>query len=308
MRRPPLLLLLMAHRGTMTSGESLLPLITTLQHRHGNLVPVHPQRQSWGRRLAAEDEPATLTRDNTAPMRIRLDFQSLYTPPPYSACFSACDPRAARCDHWFRRDLPASRSPPANGVETCVRDGTAASLSRNLRDGCWGRCLARDVIRPHDRDKLIEVVTELSAELSTLLAVKPVDGLRFTVSEGAYKDALRSRGYPSARACARDCTVLSNVAVDPAYCGSGGLGAGYDVVLSVTKPPGLRGVAGTGSSCASDTAGRPLWLVIEWHDDIVGLGRRSTADLVSAARPLATRHQREMLHGPRASTPAPRAR
>ena len=202
-----------------------------------------------------------------------MDFQSLYEEkaPAYSACF--------REGAWFRRGLPVRSTagcspgsdsefgcPPADGIPTCQR-GAGESL-----DGCWGICLASDVIHAADRQKLIDVVAGLAGETSNFLAVKPAVNLTFTASTGAYERALASRGYREmSRACAFDCTALSGVAVDPTYCAAGAsLSTGYDVVLSVTKPPGVQGIAGTGSSCASDQKGRPLWIVLSWHSSIVG--------------------------------------
>ena len=42
-------------------------------------------------------EDATLTSDNTVPMRIHLDFRSLYEEhaPKYTACFGVCEPGAS---------------------------------------------------------------------------------------------------------------------------------------------------------------------------------------------------------------------
>ena len=151
----------------LAAGSSPLPLISLLQHEHGNRVPVHPQqyagddarasRRRLSRRQMAED--ATLTSDNTVPMRIHLDFRSLYEEhaPKYTACFGFCEPGASVCDHWFKRGLPASEEP--DGVETCARDGTPEQLALNVREGCWGKCRAADVITAADRAKVEDVVT-----------------------------------------------------------------------------------------------------------------------------------------------------
>lgn len=81
------------------------------------------------------------------------------------------------------------------------------------------------------------------------------------VGPGAYDRALQAKGYPSSSSCARDCLMLCGVSVPPSYC-EGGVEA--DAVLSITKPPAQPGAAGSGTHCASDARGRPLWLVFSW--------------------------------------------
>ena len=159
--------------------------------------------------------------------------------------------------------------------------GLLGHLPRPRRDRA-GRSRAR-----------MEVVRILAAEVANLLAVTPTVDLTFTTSRGEYERALQSRGYDLPPACASDCSVLSGAAVDPQYC-SGGLAHGYDAVLSVTKPPGIEGVAGTGSACAFDQVRRPLWLVLAWHSSIVGISQLSVNEAVDQYRAF-VRH--EMLHG-----------
>lgn len=60
------------------------------------------------------------------------------------------------------------------------------------------------------------------------------------------------------------------------------------------KPPGVAGIAGTGSACASDQKGRPLWMVVAWHQSIVGMSAIPVADSVAQHRGF-FRH--EALHG-----------
>ena len=211
-------------------GAPMLELISMLQHRHQNRMDVHHQVDSLARRRQLQSEPepmdgGALTRENTKPIRVKLDVESLYAAnaPEYSACFTV--------GAWFRRGLPAQQTPPPNGVETCVR-GTGESLSH---DGCWGKCKDYDLITDADRDALIQVATALVSDLPVHFALRPVDNLKFTVSKGAYERALRSKGYPTPTACATDCNTLSRVAVNDGYCEeTGGLASGYDAVLSIT--------------------------------------------------------------------------
>ena len=266
------------------AGGSFMPPITLFQ-RDG-VLSTHSQYHGRHRHLLETD--AELTRANTQPMRVKLDFASLYeeTAPEYSACFAVGD--------WFRRGLPSQQTPPA--VETCQRGAAATASLSSLNAGCWGRCTAEDVIQPADRERLEQVVTTLAAELTTLFAVRRgLDQLTFEVSRGDYERALQSRGYDVPESCASDCRVLSNVAVDPRYCDAeGGLAHGFDAVVSVTKPPTLHGVAGTGSACAFDETRRPLWLVLAWHSSIVGLSSSGLDDAVRRHRAF-VRH--ELLHG-----------
>ena len=157
---------------------SLLPLLSQLQSRNENRQSQHRQAyETHGRRLTA------LSPSNTAPIRLHLDFQSLYEAhaPQYSACFTV--------GAWFRRGLPSSHTPPANGVETCVR-GPGETLTP---EGCWGKCLATDLIDTAGRAMVIEVVQRIASELGTYFSVVPIPAsspLKFDVSNGNYANAL----------------------------------------------------------------------------------------------------------------------
>ena len=64
------------------------------------------------------------------------------------------------------------------------------------------------------------------------------------------------KGYTVESLCLSDCQTTAFAAVDEAYCSEG---VEADAVLSITKPPGFEGVAGSGSACATEARGRPLW-------------------------------------------------
>ena len=181
-------------------------LITTLRHLYSDWEQ-HSQRYGGdtGRRRLQ-----TLTAANTAPMRIHFDTKSLYelTAPRYSACF--------RVNDWYRKGLPrvgiGSESQPPDGEPTCVRTGGTVNTD------CWGVCEKDDVITPVGRDRLVQVVSKLVAELPAFFSLVPVEGnLTFARSSGKYDRALQQRGYTSAISCARDCMMVSDVAVDEAY-------------------------------------------------------------------------------------------
>jgi len=288
--RAPLCMLLMASLGVARgdpNSRSVLPLIAQLQHSEDNAQPTHRQlyHRENGRSARRRGlNTATLTEANTQPIRYHLDFRSLYEEhaPEYSACFRAGD--------WFRWGLPASQTPPANGVATCSR---GANDVTDARDGCWGICLDSDVITSDGRERMIQIVTSIvTNDLRKYLALKPVVGsLVFEEARSRFERALSLKGYQTSAACAADCTLLSNVAVDPAMCTSG---VEADVVLSVTKPPGLSGIAGTGSSCAADQAGRPLWLVFAWHSSVTALSASTLEQNIQEARSLVLH---EVLHG-----------
>lgn len=76
------------------ASHSALPLILQLHHEHAGLAPpggeAHPQATPAARRRALQSSGGTLTRGNTAPLRLKLDFSSLYpeSAPEYTACFA----------------------------------------------------------------------------------------------------------------------------------------------------------------------------------------------------------------------------
>ena len=178
----------------IAEASPTLSLIQQLQHAHPATIEVQPQQRSVHPGSRQLQSGSALTRENTRPLRVRLDFKSLNRSlaPQYSACFEVGE--------WFRRGLPLQRSPPSDGVQTCVR-GNGESLASDK--GCWGRCLASDVITPADVQALIDVVSVIAYEATTaLFSVRPVRDLAFTVSSGAYERALQSRGYPPLVACA----------------------------------------------------------------------------------------------------------
>ena len=115
-----------------------------------------------------------------------------------------------------------------------------ANDAQQANNGCWGKCLASDVITAAGRDRGVQVVTEVvGAGMPKYLSVQPVPGrLTFSVGRSRYERALQVKGYNPGASCAADCTWLSSVAVDPAMCAAG---VEADVVLSITKPPGLSG-------------------------------------------------------------------
>ena len=230
----------------------------SLSPYHHRLTPDtdvhHPTKYSQRRRLEA------LTPANTNPIRLALDFASLdeATAPAYSACF--------KVGAWFRRGLPdGGAEPPADGKETCDRGPN----EWNSYD-CWGKCIAEDLVSAEGRQMIIDVVTSAAAEISGFFAVEPVDGnLVFAESTSRYSRALILKGYDTTPACAFDCTALNGVAVASSYCDTG---VAADVVLSVTKPPTIQGVGGTGGSCAADQRGRPTWLVFSWIQSVAKEG------------------------------------
>jgi len=201
-----------------------------------------------------------LTRDNTRPIELVLDFASLYqeTAQVYSTCVAV--------GAWYRRGSPGP-TPPLDGLATCVRGHGEWLVAAS--GGCWGRCAEADVLTPGARELIMHVTRAVAAEATSLLAVRaPERGvsapLRFESTFGAPGTARMraTKGYASLKRCASDCQTTSLVAVDNAtYCG---VGVGGDAVLSVTRPPRIEGVAGSGSSCSSTSDGRPNWLVLAW--------------------------------------------
>ena len=264
-------------------------LITQLQHEHDNAHPVHPQRYEdphRGRRAGTSRIIGALTKHNTRPIRLHVDFASLFEEhaPRYSQCWRAGD--------WFRRGSPTSSLPPNNSKPTCHDDDHDGVTHTDLDKGCWGLCQTKDVITPTGRSMMMKVVRSIvRTEVSSFFAVLPVSGnLTFVHGTSRYEKALRSRGQRIEAACASDC-ALSNVVVSAAYCTAG---VEADAVLSVIKPPSIPGIAGTGSSCASDQNGRPVWLVFAWHSPIDSLAEHSLEENIAAQRGLVLH---EIFHG-----------
>mmetsp|Transcript_16384 Transcript_16384/g.27922 ORF Transcript_16384/g.27922 Transcript_16384/m.27922 type:complete len:866 (-) Transcript_16384:715-3312(-) len=264
-----------------------LPLISRLQHEASNAQPLHSQ--AYGKGLLGRRRTTVLTHENTKRIRYQLNFDSLYVDTntvSYTTCFEV--------GAWFRRGLPAQQTPPLSGNGDCLRTSPGDSLQAN-NEGCWGRCLATDVVTPEAADAMVATVEDIvfgSANFQDYFAVQPVQGnLTFAVAPSTYGTALQSKGYANVAGCAVDCKVLSGVSVPSSYC-EGGVEA--DVVLSVTKPPGLAGIAGTGSSCAADQEGRPLMITFEWHKSVTELPSKSLAQNVEENAAL-TIH--EILHG-----------
>ena len=171
-----------------------------------------------------------------------------------------------------------------------------ASTPENLRladQDCWGICTADDFIEEVGRQKVIDVVNVVKQEVENLFSLVHSDEpLTFDESLGRYVGVYNSKGYPSEKACARDCTLLNGVAVKPYYCVTG---VPADVVLSITKPPVIPGVAGTGGGCASEEAGRPTWIVFAWIQKIVDvMAGKTTEELLEEHRPLIIH---EIIHG-----------
>jgi hypothetical protein len=287
---------------------SMLPLSDQLLLKHfGETAP--PANSGYGteRRRRRMTE---LTAETTDRIRIHVDYESLYeeTAPLYSACF--------KVGAWYARGL-AGPTPPANGVATCRGETSGAQRTRcaypvprttrhayhvrlastpeSLRladQDCWGKCTADDIIEETGRDQVKAVVDLVVKEVEGFFSlIRSDEALTFDNSLGRYVGVYNSKGYPSEEACARDCTLVNGAAVAPYYCVTG---VPADVVLSITKPPVIPGVAGTGGGCASEETGRPTWIVFAWIQKIVGFPGKTTEKLLEEHRPLIIH---EIIHG-----------
>ena len=243
------------------------------------MAPPHHGSTYHGRHRVKYNHRRTeaLTAENTAPIRIVVDYGSLYeeTAPAYSACFTE--------GAWFARGLPdGGLTPPEDGVATCVRGADEWHST-----DCWLKCAAADLITKEGRDIVIGIVDTVVAEATQYFALQPVsNSLKFAKSGGRYQKALAAKGYSSRSACAADCTLLNGVAVAPTYCDAG---VTADAVLSITKPATITGIGGTGTYCQSDTRGRPTWLVFAWIQSIATLsltGGKTLANYVASYRGL----------------------
>ena len=202
-------------------------------------------------------------------------------------------PRTTRHAHHVRLALtPENHVRLASTPENLVR---LASTPENLRladQDCWGKCAADDIIEAVGRDQVKAVVDLVVEEVEGLFSlIRSDEALTFDNSMGRYAGVYNSKGYPSEEECARDCSLVNGAAVAPYYCVSG---VTADVVLSITKPPVIPGVAGTGGGCASEETGRPTWIVFAWIQRIVGYPGKTTEELLEEHRPLIIH---EIIHG-----------
>ena len=157
---------------------------------------------------------------------------------------------------------------------------------------CWGKCAADDIIEAVGRDQVKAVVDLVVTEVEGFFSlIRSDEALTFDNSLGRYAGVYNSKGYPAEKACSRDCSLVNGAAVAPYYCVTG---VPADVVLSITKPPVIPGVAGTGGGCASEDTGRPTWIVFAWIQKIVGFPDDTTEELLKKHRPLIIH---EIIHG-----------
>lgn len=230
-----------------------------------SLARVEPRASRGGEGLhRRRTQDTALTADNTHPIELVLDFASLYpaTAQVYSTCFEA--------GAWYTRGSPGP-VPPLNGLPTCVRGPGEWLVGA---EGCWGRCTEADLLTPGARALIEHVTREVAREVSGLLSVRTPDAaLRFVSTPGAAGTARQraANGYATLERCASDCQTGFHVAVDSEfYCAAGVRG---DAVLSVTRPPPIEGVAGSGSACVTGAGGdqRPRWLVLAWLQGTAGV-------------------------------------
>ena len=259
------------------ASKSLISLSERMRWDHyGTDHPPANSGESTSRRRRRRRRLSTnqLTVNNTLPIRLTIDYASLYeeTAPQYSACFRVGD--------WYARGLPG-QTLPSDGLPTCSDD---------VAYDCWGICAAADLITPTGRQQIIDIVDAVVMEVQAMIALVPMEeALVFDDSVGRYASALAAKGYPPEEACARDCTVLNGVAVAESYCTTG---VQADAVFSITKAPTIPGIAGSGGACASDSTGRPTWLVFTWIQDATNM-RGSTEELIDQNRALVIH---ELLH------------
>ncbi|CAJ1378386.1 unnamed protein product [Effrenium voratum] len=238
-------------------GLSPKPWFQEVVDRYGAPVRQNPQRYATqvtsGRRLAV------LAENNTAPIRIHLNFDTLYEDKVQASPF-AKDRYCFREGAWFRTGYPGEK--PASGPDECG-DRSTTPVTGDM----WCICRASDVITDEMRSFVIQATTEVMKQLPTFIGLKPVQGpLRFRNAEGSYPAMWKATGQ-SGDCCDPDCQKGLHVVVPEFFCSLGVEDA--DAVLSVTMPPPLPGVGGAGTFCSADQHGRPTHLVFQWHRRIL---------------------------------------
>ena len=193
--------------------------------------------------------PATaqLTVDNTAALRIHVDYSQLFeeSATPYSACFREGD--------WFRWNFAAL--PPGSG-DLCDRRYDAAAQN------CWGICEEGDVLTPAMRDWMMRKIELAVNETQSYFRVRRRSApLTFSTTRGVFWRLYEEMGEDAAPSCAKDAALMYRLPVSPSYCSRG---VDADAVFFPTMAQMVPGVAGWGTDVMRDQAGRPVFLLMGW--------------------------------------------
>ena len=295
----------------------------------------HPQRYAADaahgglrRRLQRTQEGAALlTLENTAPLKIEVDFSGMYgeatdgvpsRAQPYSSCFEK--------GAWFKWNYPSTAAPPcestcaaclAGGGGDCSADcsfpgstapcGGDAEVDARMFDtdnpdgilcnrqfdpssqDCWGVCLEEDVLTAEMRTYMQAKILEVVAEVEGLFRVRKRTGnMVLANSEGVYSRLYATMGVDTAAECAKDARVMYRMPVADSYCTDG---VDADVVFMPFMSPHVPNVAGFGGDAGKDQYGRPVMITMGWGMGEWGSDR---ANIEATARAVI---MHELVHG-----------
>jgi len=210
----------------------------------GALLDTREGRRRLAQVSTSGGDAEVLTVANTVPIRIHVDFASLYpaTTRPYSQCFKVND--------WFKWNFPSTQKPPdlqAGGV-ICKRGIDPSAQT----PGCWGRCTKEDTLTEDMRTYMMEEITTAVAEATTYFRVrKNKKTLKLTKSTGAYQHIYQGYKLPEANKlmCAKDSQLMYSIPVNDKYCDEG---INADVILFPQMAQYISGVIGWGADTERD--------------------------------------------------------
>lgn len=175
-----------------------------------------------------------------------------------------------------------------------------------MQTNCRHQCSVDDVHGPEERARLVALVEAVVADLPylELPATDASAPLVFERSGGRHGWYYSLVGHDEGPSCLHDCRVLNGFPAPDAYCDAG-VGAGaHDVLLILTAPHTIDGIAAAGGACAfaADGSGRATAIVVTWYQPLSELLDEPLEDLVARHRMLVIH---EVFHGCAATPPAP---
>ncbi len=186
----------------------------------------------------------------------------------------------------------------------CVRAGDvyvrgvadeSSPWCEGFQSNCRGVCTEDDVHGAEERAALVELVRRSVAETPWLALPADTPPTTFARSRGRHEWYYRWWGMDAQERCLKDCHALHGFDA-PEYCDAdgGGLANGSQILLIVTAPHTIAGVAASGGACAYASDGRPTAIVVNWAMPLRALLEESMDELVARYRPLVLH---EVFHG-----------
>lgn len=194
-----------------------------------------------------------LTKDNTRPVRIHVNYDMLFEDKVKDdrLCF--------KLGAWYKIGVPVDQAPTDEEQSTCHRSWrsttqtyTTASEATKSTD-CWAVCGPADTMTDKNRECIIsETNAVLDIAGKYLRVPKLKDGrLKLSYSDGSYPAYFQMTGAVKGTECFADCAKNLHVSamktMPESYCSQG---VDADVILFMQKPISKPMVAGFGGKCA----------------------------------------------------------